>query len=376
VAAHTQAGTDAAGNVVAAMNPGDTRNFVLMQFDTLNLETDVVGGDLTGSIVSASHPVAVFGGSQAANVPNTNHCCPGGQCVKSGDWLTCQGRSDCLCEWPHLNMTPPKDVSCQTNDDCVDYVTCCADHLEKQMFPVTTWGMEYVVAHTYPRGGEMDDYRFLAAEDGTLLTTYPTQVSPPVLDKGEWIDFEAMEGFEIHAKKPILVGHYIEAQDAPDPNVDGVPGPDDASTGDPDFLTAVPVEQFRTDYVFLTPDKYAFNAVTIIVPVGTDVTLDGHVLAQADLTFRPAKDILVDVKAQGLSDASQLGSFGDYNVIGDPSGVGVWAAWRVVVAPGVHVATAANPFGVEVYGYDRYVSYGYPAGLNLGDLKLVTVPGQ
>jgi len=28
-----------------------------------------------------------------------------------------------------------------------------------------------------------------------------------------------------------------------------------------------------------------------------------------------------------------------------------------------------------VYGYDQYVSYGYPAGLDLKDLQYVTQPG-
>jgi hypothetical protein len=43
----------------------------------------------------------------------------------------------------------------------------------------------------------------------------------------------------------------------------------------------------------------------------------------------------------------------------------------VAVSDGVHVAQAEQPFGVISYGYDQYVSYGYPAGLNLEDLKLV-----
>jgi hypothetical protein len=42
------------------------------------------------------------------------------------------------------------------------------------------------------------------------------------------------------------------------------------------------------------------------------------------------------------------------------------------VEDGVHVAQCVEPFGVIAYGYDQYVSYGYPAGLNLDDLKLVS----
>ena len=32
---------------------------------------------------------------------------------------------------------------------------------------------------------------------------------------------------------------------------------------------------------------------------------------------------------------------------------------------GVHNASSATPFGIEVYGYGSYTSYMYPGGLNL-----------
>ena len=52
--------------------PGSTSQqcsaeFVLNQWDTLNIETDEVGGDLTGTEIFADKPVAVFAGSEAAS---------------------------------------------------------------------------------------------------------------------------------------------------------------------------------------------------------------------------------------------------------------------------------------------------------------------
>ena len=66
--------------------------------------------------------------------------------------------------------------------------------------------------------------------------------------------------------------------------------------------------------------------------------------------------------------AAQKGvKYGDYAVIG----TGKWAVYRLLVSDGVHTAVSDQPFGIIAYGYDQYVSYGYPAGLNLTDLKLI-----
>ena len=365
-----------ASNDIPHMEPGETRTFVLQQYDVLNIETDAYGADLTGSVVMARHPVAVFGGSEAANAPNTSHCCPGGDCGFPFEqaWMGCKDRDDCICEWPHANLKPPQDIACKDNWGCSKYITCCADHLEKQMFPVKAWGTEYVATHTYPRAGEKDEWRIMAAEAGTKLAIVPkqTDVLAP-LDQGEYIDFESSEHFEIHAEKPILVGQFLEAQDAPDPNIGGVVGPKDARIGDPDFILVPPVEQFRKDYVFLAPNKYVIDGVNIVVPVGVSVYLDGKELRQEDLTFMPAAQIMDTLSQKKLKDPSELGGqFGDYGLVGTS---GKWAVWRLIVTDGVHVAEADQPFGVISYGYDQYVSYGYPAGLNLDDLKLVNDQG-
>lgn len=353
-----------AGQGIPAMNKGDSKTFFMEQWDVLNIETNAYGADLTGSIVLASHPVAVFGGSEAANAPNTNHCCPMGSCSYHQQWLECEDRDDCYCEWPMQNLDPPGEKPCRDNYDCIGYNTCCADHLQMQMYPITTWGTRYIATLSYPRGKERDVWRIMAATNNTQLTTYPKLTDNWVLNKGEFVEFEADENFEIYGKKPLLVGQFLAAQNAPDPGY----GDDDAKTGDPTFILSVPEEQFRSQYVFLAPDKYMFDCVNIIARPDVPVFLDGVELRQEDLTFRTIRELQAEMKELEYSHPAEFNKkFGDYRMIG----TGDWAVWRLIIADGVHTASSEEPFGVISYGYDQYVSYGYPAGLNLQDLDLI-----
>jgi len=351
---------------IPALKAGESITRVLHRYDVLNIETNYPGADLTGTVVQANHPVVVFGGSEAANAPNTNHCCPGGTCDYNNQWMECKDRDDCLCEWPIQNGDGT-EVSCHNNLECLKYNTCCADHLEMQMFPVKTWGTTYIAARSYPRSAEKDDWRILAAKKSTKITTYPTQTNVPVLNAGEWIDFESADNFIIKSAKPILVGQFLEAQDAPDPDIGGHHDARNAGTGDPSFILSVPVEQFRKEYVFIAPNKYKFDCVNIITPVGANVYLDKKKLLEDELKFKTIQEINTMMNKQGVDQPVNLGiKFGDYRMVGD----GKWAVWRLVIADGVHTVTSDQPVGVISYGYDRYVSYGYPAGLNLQDLKL------
>ena len=45
-----------------------------------------------------------------------------------------------------------------------------------------------------------------------------------------------------------------------------------------------------------------------------------------------------------------------------------WRQLTIEVQDGVHRMEGTAPFGVMVHGYDEYVSYGYPAGLNVTNL--------
>jgi len=108
-----------------------------------------------------------------------------------------------------------------------------------------------------------------------------------------------------------------------------------AGIGDPAYIIGVPVEQYRSKYTFLAPSAYEKDYITIVAPVGTTVTLDGTEIDQTDF------------KTFGSGDYMYA-----YELIED----------------GRHDLEASKPVGLFVYGVDNYVSYGYPAGLDLKSL--------
>jgi len=92
------------------------------------------------------------------------------------------------------------------------------------------------------------------------------------------------------------------------------------------------VEQYRKDFVFLAPDKYAFDYVSIVAPAVSDVSFD---------------DVPVTEGWEPVGDGEE------------------WRVRRFQIGDGVHFINSDEPLSVVVYGYDQYVSYGYPGGLNL-----------
>lgn len=332
------------GSGVPALSAGQTWETTLSRGEVLNIEAADQFGDLTGSTVEADGRIAVFAGHVCADVPLSQ--CVGGKCSYD-----------------------PK-VSCTVSADCPPIAAC--DHMEEQLPPLSAWGKQYIVAKTWPRGKAPDIVRILAAEDNTKVTVTPAVTSVPTLNAGQFHEFEIMDHVEITADKQILVGQYLEGQDAPgaehslcvdiwtgepcekvsglkscqcyDVLTESIWGsctlqshcsPDDANIGDPSFILAVPVEQFRREYVFLVPTKYAVNYLTIIAPVGSKVLLDNTPVTQF----------------------ASVGS-GKYQVA------------RLPMSEGSHTLSSDQDAGIIVYGWDWYVSYGYPGGMKTETLKV------
>lgn len=211
------------------------------------------------------------------------------------------------------------------------------DHLEEQLFPTQTWGAHFLVVKTEPRGSEVDYYSLVTNENDTVIQFTPAvtdmdgqAVTTKTLQAGENFDFYSQDDFDLASSKSLLVGQFLAGSDQT-----GVA--DNATNGgDPAFILQVPVEQYRNDYLFLVPGTYDHNYVTIVAPDSATVELDGVALSDTDFT---------------------------------PIGTTGYKRLRKALSSGSHTIISDEPAGISVYGYSWSVSYGYPGGLNLKDVK-------
>jgi hypothetical protein len=222
---------------------------------------DLVGHDLTGTAITATAPVAVFGAHDCDFIPFNRWAC---------------------------------------------------DHLEEQIFPFETWGARYVVARAYRENGEPDVVRILSGVDGNVVRFDPPEVHAEVtLARGEHVELEAHAPFALTADGPVLVGQFLVGQNYNDISGEGLP------PGDPAFALAVPIEQWRTSYNFLAPTTYDRSFVNIVADKNAFVAieLDGASLAGEDWQHVGRSDFValtleVEAGSHGLFTADEEGPFG------------------------------------------------------------------
>lgn len=322
------------GGPVAETPPGGAIELKLGAFDVLNLETGDFNADFTGTRIESDQAVVVFSGNEASDAPH---------------FKTLSDRR------------------------------CCADHMEDQLDPLRTAGRFFAIAHNPSRTAavkaagadndivpEPDFVRFVSASEKPvdIKTTLPPPNDVLHLNYlGDMREVTAYRDFMAESSGPVLVAQIMASQDAAGVKR-GLPG------GDPSLLIYPPTEQFRQNYVFLTPDKYAFDFVLIVAPPDASVFLDGSPPQDLGCETAPA-DGLTDVergskKPPLVVHRCQL----SFPVI-DPLQVAPDNVTPGTQNDGVHRVDADLPVGVIVSGFDSYVSYAYAGGT---DLKGINVP--
>ena len=204
------------GTGVSPIAPGATASFTLQQGDVLQL-VGTGAGDLTGTTITSSLPVAVFVGHDCSNVPTARPAC---------------------------------------------------DHLEEQLFPNETWGRDYFVSALRDRATLPSVVRIVSQQDGNQITYDPPSARPAeTLNAGQIVEFATNVSFRATGTRAFLVAQYMIGQGNFDPAMPGA--------GDPAMVLEVPVQQFRTSYDFLVPSTYPQNFLNVVAPTGAALTIDG-----------------------------------------------------------------------------------------------------
>ncbi len=166
---------------------------------------------------------------------------------------------------------------------------------------------------------------YRAAEAAQVTTTLPAPFDSFRLMPGEVRTTWTQNNVVVTSDRPVIVGQILVSNQLVD-------GP---YVGDPSLTVFPPVDQFRSDYIILTPAGWTQSWGVFVAEPGAAVTVDGS--APTGCITEPAGAI---------------------------TGV-TYESRRCPLTQGVHRLVGARPFGVVVYGYGAAGSYAFVGGADV-----------
>jgi len=226
----TQAGTTVtitpSTNLASGQTAGTPFTVTLGAGQSVMYTDNGTGSDITGTRVTSSAPIAVFGGNQCADVPTSSSACD------------------------HTLTALPS-----------------TDHYTNTAIIPTTFGTE---------GSASNLVRVLAATDGTVVSYNGVTVA--TLNAGQYAEFSSGIGGLLSANNPILINEYLTGQ-SEHPN----------TVGDPAQSYIPGIDQWLSNYVFSTPvgsQAYQTNFLDLALltsDVGS-LVLDGSSVSASNCT--------------------------------------------------------------------------------------------
>ncbi|WP_215226140.1 PKD domain-containing protein [Echinicola shivajiensis] len=207
------------------------------------------------------------------------------------------------------------------------------DHLFQQVYPISTWGTQFIhIPFKGRTSGEM--VKVLAATDGTVLNLNGQYYA--TLDEGEHIslDFGKDEIVQIETSHPADVSVFAKSQMCNDQS-----GPF-STYGDPFMISYSPNQQLLKDVTFEALDIVSIEQNYVNIIVKTNST------------------------GQTILDGVNVG-----NQFSTVPGSSDFSYARIEINSGSHHLQNLNGFIGYVYGFGYLESYGYSVGANLENLN-------
>jgi hypothetical protein len=273
-----------ASSTEGGLPQGAEININLNRGEAYQVQARNSSGDVTGSHIIADKNIAVFGGNSWTEVPNG-----------------CSAR----------------------------------DNLLEQMYPVDTWGKQFVSVPN--RDVSFDVYRILASENNTTVTVTNSSSTSYNLDAGEFVEYQESEASYIIGSKPILVAQYNAGFQCTGNSI-----------GDPSMMLLNTIEQTR-DTVTLYNSSFQ-NIVRNFINV---------IMYTSDVPFI-------------TMDGASIASYANVEVLqSNPQ----FSYVRALVGAGAHTIISQG-CGViaSAYGYGEAESYSYSGGASFAKINANLIP--
>ena len=251
---------------------GTSFTVTLNRLQTYQLQSTSSATDLSGTLITSSHPIALFGGAVCTNIPSTAY-------------------------------------------------TAC-DHVVEQIPATGAWGQNFLTVPLATRTGG-DTFRVIARDDDTVVKINGSTVATLARAHIYQAVLPSTSYNVITTSGPALVAQYSNST-----SYDNV-------TSDPFMMLVSPTEQFQASYTVTTPASTPVAFTNFInVVAKTDETASCNVDGNAITNFVPigssgysGAKIPVSIGTHNVGCPSGLGTyiygFASYDSYGYPGGLGL-----------------------------------------------------
>jgi hypothetical protein len=254
--------------------------------------TSSAPADLSGSLISSTKPIAVFGGHQCANIPPGSFAC---------------------------------------------------DYIVEQLPPTTAWGKNFVSMPLATRTGG-DTFRVLASEDATTVMLNGATVA--TLNRGQFHEQIVSGPAQITADKPVLVMQYSNSSTfdnvTSDPFQMMIPPFEQFLAG---YTISTPASGFATNFVNVVAPSAAVGLITldgVPIPAGSFTPIGASGFSGAQVTVGVGAHTLAGPLPFGVHSYG-FDSFDSYGYPGGLSLSPIATVTSVTLAP----KTATNQVGTQ-----------------------------